>query len=217
MRDTIIYPFGNEEECWVNLRQLIEAKQHEKLYLWTYWSGYDSLSHRYGPDDERCELYFTNFSQALKRSLIDRLSPELRKGTLLLFTADHGQVYTPKDPHYSLSNHPEFMNCLHMKPTGENRLAFLHVKPGKESTLREYVAATWPDQFVLVDSKTVLEAGLLGPGIPAPDIYNRLGDLTLFAKGDSYLWWSEEENPLLGRHGGLIPEEMLVPFVTVRL
>ena len=217
LKDVTVVPFGTDAECWVNLREVIERRKDDKLYLWTYWGSYDGLAHRYGPDDERAELYFTNFSQSLAYDFIDRLLPELRKGTLLILTADHGQVFTPKLPDFNLNNHPEFMNCLHIKPTGENRLTYLHVKPGKEDTVREYAAKTWPDQFILANSKDLLDKGLFGPGNPMADFHNRIGDFIMIAKDHNYLWWSEEDNPLLGRHGGLTAQEMLVPYLAVRL
>lgn len=217
MNDVNIYPYANEAECWVNMRELIEAKLHQKLYLWTYWSALDSLGHRYGPDDERAEVYFQNFSRNLEDNLINRLSKEQKKGTLLIFTSDHGQVTTPKDPIYSLSNHPVFIDCLHIKPTGESRFTYLHVKPDHENRLREYVEKTWPNKYVILESAQVLNSGLLGKGLPHPDIHNRIGDLIMLAKDNNYLWWSDEENPLIGRHGGLTEMDMVVPYVSVLL
>lgn len=217
MKDVNVYPFANEAECWVNLRELIESKKNEKQYIWTYWSALDSLGHRYGPDDERVELYFKNFSRNLEENLFKRLSKEQRKNTLLLVTADHGQVTTQRDPLYSLSNHPEFINYLHIKPTGESRFTYLHVKPGKEADLRAYVDKTWPGKYVIMESKRLLEAGLFGPGKPMEDIENRIGDLVLLARDNNYLWWSDEENPLIGRHGGLSELDMIVPFFSVAL
>jgi len=162
-------------------------------------------------------LFFMNFNHSLEQDFLMRLSPELRKGTLLILTADHGQIHIDPDPIFDLVNHPEFMNCLHIKPTGEGRLTYLHLKPGQEQTLRDYVQATWPDMFIIRRSSDLLDAGFFGPGIPMTDIHNRLGDLTMIAKGQSYLWWSDEENPLKGRHGGLTSDEMLVPLAAVRL
>jgi len=49
------------------------------------------------------------------------------------------------------------------------------------------------------------------------DINNRIGDLTMIAKGHHYLWWADKENPLLGRHGGLSSQDMVVPFLAARL
>jgi hypothetical protein len=31
------------------------------------------------------------------------------------------------------------------------------------------------------------------------------------------MWWANKENPLIGRHGGLSSEEMLVPLLAARL
>jgi hypothetical protein len=44
-----------------------------------------------------------------------------------------------------------------------------------------------------------------------------VGDLILVARGNAYLWWADKEDQLLGRHGGLHPEEMLVPFLGARI
>jgi hypothetical protein len=46
---------------------------------------------------------------------------------------------------------------------------------------------------------------------------DRLGDLTLIAHKDAYMWWTDKDNILIGRHGGLHPDEMLVPFLAVKL
>jgi len=217
MKNVGIHPFGTEAECWVNVRELIDKEKKSKLYIWTYWGSYDSLSHRYSPEDERSLLYFQNFSRTLEENLINRMSPSRRQGTLLVLTADHGQVVTRKDPHYELSNHPAFMDCLHIRPTGESRMTYLHVKPGKESVLRDYIEQTWPDQFLVMKSQDLVENGLFGPGTPLKNIQDRLGYLTVMAKGNHYFWWADEPNPLLGRHGGLSPDEMLVPFLAVHL
>jgi hypothetical protein len=37
------------------------------------------------------------------------------------------------------------------------------------------------------------------------------------SQGSAYLWWAPKENVLIGRHGGVSPEEMLVPFLAARL
>ena len=58
---------------------------------------------------------------------------------------------------------------------------------------------------------------LFGPGTPHPRLSDRLGDLIVAAHDDAYLWWAEKENPLVGRHGGLSAEEMIVPLLSVAL
>jgi hypothetical protein len=217
MQSVNLQGYGSEAELWVNLRQLIESKKDQKLYAWVYTGTFDGLAHRFGPDDERAELEFINFSHSFEHNFLKSLNPELREGTLLVLTADHGQVHTPKDDRYLLVKHPDLMNALHIKPSGEHRFTYLHIKPDKKQFVRDYFETTWPEQFFLFESKQLLESGLLGKGQPDNHTENRMGDLTVMSRNNHFLWWDGEDNPLLGRHGGLTPKEMLVPFLAVRL
>lgn len=217
-KDLHVHGFVSAADLWVSLRQMLENSPNQRSFTWVYWSEVDTLSHRYGPDTERPAAEFDNFSHAFERQFLDRLAPAARQDTLLLLTADHGQIATTSpDPHYDLANHPNLVRRLHMLPTGENRLAYLYIRPGQMEAVREYIERTWPNQFVQLDPAYAVEAGLFGPGQPHPRLLDRLGDLIVIARGSAYLWWANKENHLLGRHGGLRPEEMLVPLLAVRL
>jgi hypothetical protein len=106
---------------------------------------------------------------------------------------------------------------LQMMPTGENRLAYLYLRPGYEEAARQYIEAQWPGQFQVLDPADLIAKGLFGPGEPHPKLADRIGDLVVAAQGNAYWWWADKENPLIGRHGGLSREEMIVPFVAARL
>ena len=204
-------------DLWISLRQLMQNQPDAKSFYWAYWADVDTLSHKYGPADERVHSEFAAFSQALKTQFLDRLTPELRKGTLFLLAADHGAVTTEKDPHYHLINHPNLTRRLHMQPTGENRLVYLFIKPGQTEAVREYIETTWPNQFAILDSAFAAEAGLFGTGPASPRLAERIGDLVVAARGTAYWWWADRENPLIGRHGGLTAEEMIVPLLAAPL
>jgi predicted AlkP superfamily pyrophosphatase or phosphodiesterase len=211
------HSFFSAADLWVSLRQMLEARPGERLYTWVYWSELDTFSHRYGPDDERAQAEFIQFTQAMEQNFLAKLSPALRKGTLLTLSADHGAIETPPDPYYDLRNHPALTRRLHMAPTGEHRLSYLYVRPGQMEAVREYVERTWPNQFAIVDPLYAASAGLFGPGAQHARLAERVGDLLLIARGNAYWWWSEKENQMHGRHGGLHPEEMLVPFLAAPL
>ncbi len=215
--DVDVHSFSTAADLWINLRQLIEANLHERLYTWVYWGQVDHFSHFHGPDDERPAAEFELFSEAMERNFLDQLSETARRDTLLILTADHGQIGTVQDPHYELRNHPEFTKCLHILPSGENRLAYLFVRPGRCEQVKEYISSNWPGKFAIVDPLHAAERGLFGPGSPHPALDDRLGDYLLVALDDAYLWWTNKDNILIGRHGGLHPEEMLVPFLATRL
>jgi hypothetical protein len=210
--------FRTPSELWVNVRRAVEGRASSgRSYFWIYWGEIDHLSHFYGPDDERVLGELADFMAAFRRHFLEVLAPAARRQILFVLLADHGQIATQPDPHYDLRHHPALTRRLHILPTGENRLAYLYIKPGQQEAVREYIQRTWPNQFVTLDPVYAVEAGLFGPRQTHPHLLERLGDLLVVARGNAYLWWSPSEDHLYGRHGGLSPEEMLVPLLATRL
>jgi hypothetical protein len=199
------------------VRELVQAPAEGRRLIWAYYGEIDALSHRYGPDSERAESEFVAVLEAYHRLFLDRLAPDERRATGIVFLSDHGQIATSPDPNYEISRHPSLARRLHMQPTGENRLAYLFIRPGQVEAVSEYFARTWPQGFHLLPSEYALENGLLGPGEPAPATRERLGDRMAIAQGNAFLWWAAKENVLIGRHGGISADEMLVPFLAARL
>jgi hypothetical protein len=216
-KDVETRSFNTSTDLWLNLRDLVNGHPAERQFIWVYWSEVDHYSHQYGPEDERPAAEFATFSQTMEKLLLKQLRPDVRSDTLLILTADHGQISTPQSPHYDLRNHPNLLRRLHILPTGENRFQYLFARPGQVEAVQAYYQRSWPRQFSFIDPAQAVEAGLFGPGQPHPQLMDRLGDLLALAQGNHYLWWANKDNPLLGRHGGLSPEEMLVPFLVARL
>lgn len=216
-KDTKVHAFGSAVEMAVNLRHLMESRPAERQMIGVYWGEVDHSSHLYGPDDERPYGEFVHFSHAFRDLFIQQLSPARRKETLLILMADHGQITTRKDAHFDLKNHPNLVRRLPILPTGENRFIYFFLRPGQTEAVREYVDRTFMKQFAFIDPGYAVEAGLFGPGMPHPRLRDRLGDLIGVSRGDNYLWWAANENPIIGRHGGLLREEMLVPFFAAAL
>ena len=216
-REVEIYPFGSAADLWVSMRQLVENRPDEGMFVWTYWGEVDGLSHHYGPDDERVLAEFSHFSTAFEQFFLHKLSPEHRKDTLVILTADHGQIHTPLRANNALKNHPALNQQLHITPTGENRMSYLYLRPGSEQSVRDYLGANWEHDFTIITRHQALSAGLFGPGPHHPGLQDRIGDLIALPHKDAYLWWAEKDDFMLGRHGGLHREEMLVPFLAARL
>jgi predicted AlkP superfamily pyrophosphatase or phosphodiesterase len=212
-KDVEVQGFTTASEMWINLRHIIERNPQERQYFWVYTGEIDHFSHFYHPDDERTAAEFAAFSLGFERLFLDRLAPAARKDTLVLLTADHGMIATYKDARFDAANHPELTRRLHMMPTGEHRLMYLFIRPGQAEAVRDYYDQIWPDQFAFLDPAEAVSGGLFGPGQPHPRLYDRLGDVIVAARERAYLWWADKENILVGRHGGLGAEEMLVPLL----
>ena len=217
LKNTQVEPFGSAAELMTNVRLLMEQSPDEKQFIGVYWGNVDRLSHVYGPDDQRPALDFQAFSFALEKFLLEKMRPSKWGETLLLLAADHGQIHTPRDPHYYLSSHANLARRLPIKPTGENRMVYLNIRPGQVEAVREYMEKTFMGQFALLEPGYAAANGLFGPGDIHPRLADRTGDLIAIPQNNAYLWWGEGESPILGRHGGMTPEEMLVPLVAARV
>lgn len=214
---TQLHGYAAESDLLANLRDLLNARPNNRKFVYAYWSLVDSLMHHYGTYNERVTEQFRSFSDAFERILLDKLEPWAREDTLFLVTADHGSVETPYNPSYELRSHPNLVDLLTMQPTCEGRLPYLYVKPGQIEAVKQYFEHAWPGQFDLITRQQVLDSGLLGRGMPHADLNNRIGDLVAIPHGRTYLWWPEKTNVMQGRHGGLHPDEMLVPLYSVPL
>lgn len=216
-KDTVVHPIGSPADLWIEVRRLHEARRSQRVYSWVYWGNLDHLGHRYGPESEHAAAEFGAFSQAFETYFLQRLDPDVRGQTAVVLLADHGMVHTEKDAFFDLTRHPGLDRRLHMPPTGENRLMYLYARPGQIEAVREYIDRTWLGRFRMVDAGYAAESGIFGRGRRHPGLSDRLGELVVFPDENMYLWWAPKENPLLGRHGGLHPDEMLVPFLAARL
>lgn len=211
------HTFRGLADLWTNVRRLVNTPLDSRRYIWVYYGGVDWISHVVGPDSEDAEVTFRTFTDVLVEQFLSHIDPGIGARTLFILTADHGQLHTRTDPHYELQNHPNLLRRLQMQPTGENRLAYLYPKPGQTEAIEEYLGRTWPGSFSPMSSSHALFNGLFGPGEPAPQALDRLGERIVITHGDAYLWWAPKENPLVGRHGGVSGLEMLVPLIARRL
>jgi hypothetical protein len=209
--------FITSADMWVGLRQQLAQHLDKRLLLVGYWAYVDSISHYHGPDSEAWQAEVRNLAFSLEREFLNELSPQERKGTLLVITADHGHISGAPESRVPLAEHSGLAEHLLMPPTGGPRSAYLTALPGHLDTLRHYLEAHLADRFYIIDSEAALNAGLLGPGQPTTESRYRVGDLMVLGRDHYMLDRYERERPLLGMHGGLSEWEMLAPLLLTRL
>jgi hypothetical protein len=208
---------GSAADMWLLLREFLENRTAEKLFVSVYWGLIDALGHSRGPSSPTIDAELRGWTAMMTSEFLDTLSPAAASGTVLTLLSDHGQVDTPPAKAIRLDQHPHLLEHLLMKPLGEQRLPYLFARQGHTAAVRRYVQEHFSDAFVILDSKQALEGGLFGPGTPAPETEERLGDLILVSRQDHMLYDGDKEPHLNGLHGGLSPQEMLVPFLLARL
>lgn len=219
-RDNTVQGYVTLSDLWTTLRQMVQQGPQspaERQLIVAYWGGVDGVAHTYGPGTENWRAEVRSIACSMEREFLRWLPPRERDGTLLLITADHGQAYAPPEQATLLTDHPTLRNMLAVPLSGESRATYLFVRHGRAGDVRAYFAEHLTDRFVLVDSAQALAAGLFGRGTPAPETSFRIGDLLALARGQNLLHRGDKKPRLIGRHGGLTPEEMLVPLIGTRL
>ncbi|MGD2165871.1 MAG: alkaline phosphatase family protein [Anaerolineae bacterium] len=209
-------------DLWVNLRRTMTSRDRQQPhFIDVYWGGADKVGHVYGPEGEYAPAALRHLARSMEKEFLSDLPPEAREGTLLIVTADHGQIATPADQIVRLPDHPTLWDVLLLPPAGESRAAYLYVAPGERERVADYAKTRLSDRFALLDTERAVEAGLWGPPHHlTPASRARLGDLLLIARGGSRLTAKserEDKGSLRGHHGGLTADEMLVPLLMVRM
>jgi len=211
-----IVPYGTLAEAIVALAQLV-SDVPGKAFINFYWAGLDTAAHIHGPGSAVHDAEVIAFWAALDMLL----GRKRNRGTLWLFTADHGHIAARADETiYVNERWPQLREWLSMSPTGQPiwpcgspRDMFLHIRPERRA---ETIALLQHGldgiaSVMLVDD--VVSAGLFGESTSvSPELRRRLGDVLVLPYLGHFVWWHERDliaNRLNGHHGGLTREELV--------
>jgi len=217
--------FINSSDLLVNLRKKI-AEVSTPAYFYIYWDVVDSISHTYGPHTEQYLAELNGFFYLLQEEFIQKIEKNLAKEISILITSDHGQVnIDPKQTIY-LNQYPDIVNNFQVGssgnkilPWGSPRDVFLAIKPEKLNQVLEFLTNTLQNKVAVMKIEKAFEEGLFGQGDLHKKFRNRVGNILILPRGNSTVWYEhfkDEKIDLLGMHGGLSPDEMLIPFAVAK-
>ena len=181
-------------------------------YLYAYWPELDSLGHRFGIWSDAARAHLLELDQAFQR-LLDSIQGT---DTLLIVSADHGQIDPPPEKRIGLDDHPVLADCLVLPLCGESRAPYCYLRPGREAVFDDYVRMELAAVADCLPSAQLIASGWFGLGLPHPRLIERIGDRVLVMQDDYLLkdWLPQEKrHELIGVHGGLSKEELWVPLV----
>lgn len=181
------------------LRRVAGAKAPTYTYL--YYPMVDAAEHVYGPWSPEV---------ATQVGLVDRELARLEGRARLVVSADHGQIEVPEAEKRFLAPGDPLLEFLHGPPAGEMRFQTWRAKPGFAERFRDRFGADF--ELLTPDEAAPLLGGL------SDEARARLGDWVSVALGGGILFYGppalhQEEAAMRGFHGGLTPDEMLVPLV----
>lgn len=215
-RGASVNGYVNYVDLFNQLALHLESAPPAPSYTFAYVPDLDTIMHVRGPEDRAVTRAYAAIESEVER-LLATLTPAARDGTLLLITADHGLLSSPVHAQTLLDQHPNLLAAMTLREAGEPRHAYLYARAGAARELFEAAQRELSREFVVLKGEDALAAGLYGdPRSLHPEAHLRIGDVILLARGGATLWSSDTRRPLLGMHGALEREEMLVPLLALR-
>jgi Type I phosphodiesterase / nucleotide pyrophosphatase len=175
----------------------------DRMYGYFYWDGIDVAGHVHGPSSAEFDDACLRALDAVYAAFFGPGAPVL-DDTLLLLTADHGQIDVHPDRVDDVDLLlPGLADRLTAPPAGSPRDLFLHVAP-------EHVEQTLADlSHALRGRATVHPARDLFPHA-GPRLLARLPPIGILPDAGRTAWLSTRHGTsqtYLGHHGGRTPEE----------
>ncbi|MEM0139873.1 MAG: alkaline phosphatase family protein [Ferroplasma sp.] len=201
-------------EGFIILKKLLK-KAKENSYTFFYIENLDKMEHRYGPGSEE-HLTAIKFLSLMFDSLLKSLSGE---DISMIISSDHG--FTPVNQKIYVNKIDEFFRKCQGKAIPETwspRDMMLYVND------IDYVKKTLQDQLdgeaMVITAEEMLKMQLMGTGNLNNKYRSRIGDVLVLPYPGRTVWFKYNKDDIIkdrGMHGGLSPEEMLIPLVTLNL
>lgn len=187
----------------VQVRDLLHNRHS---FIYAYYDGVDKIAHERGFGE-----YFDAELRHADRLVADILSV-LVPGSVLLITADHGQVEVGTN---TTALDAEVSSIVTLQ-SGEGRFRWLHTRPGAVDDLwaacsEHHGSAAW-----VIRRDELIDGGWFGPRV-TDAARQRLGDVALIARTPTSFEDIADSGPfpLICRHGALTDDELDVPLLAL--
>ena len=185
------------------------CKQPGSQLIIAYWYEPDTLMHKYGPLSSKVKNEMHNIDLLIQQHL------SKLEDTLLIITADHGQIEIKQE--VFLDDIPELMHCLILPPTIESRAASFFVKEDQKENFCNVFEEIFQNNYLLLTRQKFFDLQLLGPGQKHYKVDDFIGDFMACGTGNMLLRFNgmheRERYYFKGHHAGLCHEEMIVPLI----
>jgi hypothetical protein len=186
----------------------VAGSMHRPSLTYLYDGDLDWTGHRYGVDSPQW-LQQLAAIDAEAVQLREALPEEVR----LVVVADHGMVDSTPGSRLDVDEHDELRDGLVLLG-GEARFRHLYCADGAASSVAGAWAELLGDRADVLLREEAIERGWFGP--VTEQVLPRLGDVVVAARGDVGIFSSKDfgyEMSLIGLHGSLTPDEMLIPIL----
>jgi hypothetical protein len=219
-------PYASAADLTVSLRRRLEKATGPNLF-YVYWAYVDTIEHIYGPNTDESEVEASLISHAFKEGLLSKLDRETAKRTMVILTADHGQINVVPEETLYMNRFRKLTTFLERGPTGKvippwgsARDSYLRVREDKIDEAKEYLGAKLEGVAHVMRTEDAIDEGLFGVNSPSRKFRRRVGNLMVLPRDKKTVWYRYRKGDSLGlkgHHGGLSKDEMTIPLVAARL
>lgn len=212
--------FDTTAEALTRLAEEVLRPEDRSRYLFLYLDSIDHQGHVHGPSSSvfaaECAAIFTLLEKCFFQKVAGRA-----RDTLLVMTADHGQVDV--DPKTTVQVNelpiwPRILKRLRVSPRdgqpilfgGSCRDLFLYVEPDGVSEVVDLLANELAGRAEVWRTDDLIAQGLFGPQVTAR-LRDRLGSVVVLPYAGESVYYREPgkfDMRYHGHHGGLVPAEM---------
>jgi hypothetical protein len=222
-----LIPFKRLSEALANLVELVIADTAPIAYYLLYYDKIDAICHTYGPNSPQFEETVDVFLRSIEELFYTKLLGKVDQ-TLLVLTADHGQVEVdPRRTYYLNKQGTPIEQYLQtnrrgkpLVPAGSARDMFLHVKEERLEEAMSLLQKQLVGRAEVYSTEQLIAQRFFGLSQPSKEFLNRVGNVVILPYQDETVWWYEGgkfEMHFQGHHGGLTPEEMEIPLLLLAL
>jgi predicted AlkP superfamily pyrophosphatase or phosphodiesterase len=196
-------------------------------YVNFYFSNIDSICHKYGPTGPQTEAEIEAFLLFMDFFFTRVFTG--KKKVLFLMTADHGASEVDPETTIFLNKDNRFAGIERffktnqagelIVPAGSARDMFLYIKDDLLDEAQEFLAKPLDGKAEVVKTEWLIENEYFGPQISSR-FRERVGNLVILPHRYEAVWWYEKkvfEQNFYGHHGGLTPQEMEIPLITLEI
>lgn len=218
--------YNTASDLTTSLRRLVERSRGQNLF-YVYWPYVDTIEHIYGPNTGEAEVEASLISHALQEGFLSKLDRKMAKKTLMIVTADHGQLKVEPEKTLYLNRYGKLNRALARTPSGARvppwgsaRDAYLRVEDGELDRTRDYLEKKLEGVASVLTTEDAIRRGIFGINNPSRKFRKRIGNLMILPHGNRTVWYRYRKGDSLslrGHHGGLSKDEMTIPLAVAML
>jgi hypothetical protein len=222
-----LFPYKKLSEALTNLAELVMNDTASIAYYLLYYDKIDAICHTYGPNSREFEGTVDRFLRMIEELFYNKLAGKVEQ-TLLILTADHGQVEVDQRRTFYLNRQiPNIEQYLQtnrrgklLVPAGSARDMFLHIKDERLDEAVTNLQTHLAGIAEVYRTEQLVAQHFFGSAQPSIEFLTRVGNVVILPYQYETVWWYEGgkfEMHFQGHHGGLTPEEMEIPFLLLAL